>query len=307
MNKTLELEKVTDITYRYKRYGIKSDGFIKDGYFLELMLLSSIRADGFSNLGYTYSDSYILKMGDCHYNPAFGYVRLSKTLSKIFNVQFGVLRLKENDFKFKTLSLLFNLLYDIGICAENIIAYGFNFFTDITEPVSFTLNRTQFYIRSLKEVVEKVFYEDTVKIKGKFCKLSVDTEKEINEKLERLEELYSGSMMEEYKGNINLYTSLGGDSGILFFRTRDDYIHGECTLQLSYDLKEIVDLGYIRVTVPNFGYSNLLNIEDIIGYEENIQISFGVHNDIRSGFNHILGVLDAWTSLRSNRKSLLGR
>ena len=76
------LKTSVDITKKLNKVGITCENFVCDGHFLELMLLSAIRADGLSNLGYEYTDAFILKMGACTINSIFGYIQLSDELTK---------------------------------------------------------------------------------------------------------------------------------------------------------------------------------------------------------------------------------
>lgn len=298
------LEDCVDITDRYKKLGVGPSEFISDGYLLELILLSAIRSDGLSNLGYSYSESFIVKMGSCYFNATFGYIKVSKVLKRLLGLDSNFIKLKDNNYRYKQLSLLFNLFYDLGISAINLKVYDVNVFIDIGSAVTFTVNRAQHYIRNLKETIDKTFEGDTVRVKGKYYLLNMEAEKDIEKKLEKLGQLYSDTLLSEYMGNVKLYASLGGDSGILFLRTHDDYIHAETTLNLSYDLTKVINLGYVRVTAPNLGYNPLFDIEEIVGYEENSQLIIQLYNDVRAGFNFVLGVLDAWTSIRDNRRSV---
>lgn len=299
------IQNSVDFTDKYIELGVTEDTFVKDGYFLELMLLSALRSDSLSNLGYNYTESFVVKLGGCSTNIYFGYVLLSDICCNVFKLDKPLLKLRKDAMKYTQLSVLYNLLDNIGIFTERVNVFGYTFFVDITTAVSFTVNRTQKYIRNLKETIERAYDDGDVRIKAKSCMLNTDTQREIDRKLEEIEQNYSRSLVSKYKGNIGLYASLGDDmDGILFFKTTDDYIHAYTKVYLYYNENNKYYFGDICITVHNLGYSPLLDIEGIFGYEENTQLIVQLHDDMRAGFNFVLGILDAWSSLRDNRLSM---
>ena len=294
-----------DLTEKYTKAGITEDSFVKDGYLLELMLLSALRSDSLSNLGYNYIESFIVKLGSCSANISFGYVMISDVVQHIFGVNKPILKLKGNRMRYHQLSVLANLLIGIGVYTERVRVFDYTFFVDIAPSVSFTINRVQRYIRNLKETIERAYDDGDIRIKAKSCMLNTDTQKEIDEKLENIEQMYTKSLVSRYKGNIGLYASLGDDvDGILFFKTTDDYIHAYTKVYLYYNESVKHYMGDICITVNNLGYNSLLDIEGVLGYEENTQSIVQLHDDMRAGFNFVLGLLDAWSSPRDNRFSV---
>lgn len=295
-----------DISRDLEHVGITSDNFISDGHFLELILLSSVRSDGLSNLGYGFTEVYIAQMGACSINVAFGYVQISKELATYFGLESNFLKLNEIKFQFPQLSLLTNLLLLKGIKVLNVKAFGVNIFVDISPSVSFTINRIQKYIRNLKESLYKTLQGEVVHMKGKSFEVNIDSPENVSEKIDSLNELYGGSNVHNYYGNVNMHIGMGLNNGINFYYTESEYIHSETEIYMSEYGRQFKDFGVIRVSVPNLSYDTLLSIDCLKGYEENEQSLLELHDDIRAGYNFIFGVLDAWCSLRNNRKSVFG-
>jgi hypothetical protein len=116
--------------------------------------------------------------------------------------------------------------------------------------------------------------------------------------------MYSGYTLKDYCGNIDINVALGLDTGMTIFSSHDDCIHLETFVSVADKDKVYKNFGFIRVTVLNLGYSNLLNIDGIVGEEENLNLLFQMQDDMKAGLNLALGVIDAYTLLRNNRKSI---
>lgn len=294
-----------NLTNKLNKVGITCDNFVQDGHFLELMLLSAIRADGLSNLGYEYTDAFILKMGACTINSVFGYVQISDNLKRLFKLSSPMLKLKECNFKYGQLSVLFNLLHNIGIDAENILCFDVNYFTDISPSVSFTINRTPKYIRNLKEVLEKCLdLDEFVHLKGKTSEICNETQAEINNKIDFIRQSMGNSGGSDLYGNIYTNVSLGSDGGMNFYVSDNDCLHMESSVSVNDKSSEYKPFGDIRVSILNLGYNKIFKIEDIYGSDENDRLLLQMQEDMRAGINFMLGVIDGWSSVRNNRLSV---
>lgn len=305
LDKKRKLKTCVDLTEKLNNVGITSKNFVRDGHFLEFMLLSSLRADGLSNLGYEFTDSFILTMGSCTMNSAFGYVQLSDKVSTLFGLSSSVLKLKSLDFKYGHLSLLYNLLYNIGIETENIKCFDVNYFTDISPSVSFTINRSSKYIRSFRDILERCLDSgEFVHLKGKESEICNESQNSINEKIDFIRSQMGHSVGNNFFGNINTNVTLGEVGGINCYSSDSDCVHLECDVTVQDKSFSAKKFGDIRVSVLNLGYNKLFKLDDIYGLDENERYFLQMQDDMKSGLNYMLGVIDAWTSLRNNRLSV---
>lgn len=288
------------------KHGITNKNFISSGYFLELVLLSAVRADGLSNLGYEYTDCFIVKFGNGIFNSIFRRFAVSNKIKNIFNLKSNILYLDKIDWKYKQLSLLENLLLDNNINCENIECFNIKLFVDITTQVSFTLNRSSHYIRSLKDLMINSLMGVTDKSKSKDNYITSETEKSIQEKKEEIEQLYGQDERNNMFGNINTKVRLGEkDLGISFYSSEEDVINAEFLVYVSDQHVSDRCLGLIRISVINTEYDPKFEIDNIMHSEENNRALTCLYDDFRAGFNFVLGVLDAWSSLRINRENIL--
>lgn len=301
-----QIEKSIDITQDLIDVGITSSNFISGGYFLELVLLSAIRADGLSNLGYQYTDCFIVKFGKASFNSMFRRLSVSNNIKKLFKIEKNILYLNKIDWKYKQLSVLENLLLERGYNTYNIQCFNINIFVDITVQVSFTINRSAQYIRSLKDLMLSALLGSTEKSKSKENYITSETEKSIQEKRMSLEQSYGQDKINDMMGNINTKVRLGHEKlGISFFTSEDDVINAECLVYVSDSQVKDRCLGLITISVINTDYDVKYDIDNVLYGDENNRALTCLYDDLRAGFNFVLGVLDAWSSLRINRKNIL--
>lgn len=295
-----------NITDMLVKNGITNKNFISHGYFLELVLLSAVRADGLSNLGYEYTDCFIVKLGNGMFNSVFRRFAVSNKIKTLFSLKSNILYLDKIDWKYKQLSLLENILLNNNIDCENIECFNIKLFVDITTQVSFTLNRSAQYIRSLKDLMINSLMGITDKSKSKENYITSETDKSIQTKKEEIEQLYGQDERNDMFGNINTKVRLGEkDLGISFYSSEEDVINAEFLVYVSEQHISDRCLGLVRISVINTEYDPKFEIDNIMYGEENNRALTCLYDDFRAGFNFVLGVLDAWSSLRVNRENIL--
>ena len=141
-------------------------------------------------------------------------------------------------------------------------------------------------------------------LKGKTSEICNETQNEINNKIEFIKQNIGNCGGSDLYGNIHTKVSLGDECGMNFYVSDSNCLHMESMIKVSDKHFDLINFGYVRVSVLNLGYNKLFKIDDIYGEEENDRLLLQMQEDMRAGINFMLGVVDAWTSVRNNRLSV---